>query len=58
MSEGVQVVVGEFEFLKRDELATPVRPGGGRVRMDVEPPGHGGLCLSRYRPVRPRKCST
>lgn len=58
MSEWVQVVVGEFEFLKRDELAAPVRPGGGRVRMDVEPPGHGGLCLPRYRPIRPRKCST
>lgn len=55
MSKGVQVVVGEFELLKRDELAAPVRSGGWRVRMDVEPPGHGGLCLSRYRPVPPRK---
>lgn len=57
MSKGVQVVVGEFELLKRDELAAPVRPGGGRVRMDVEPPGHRGLCLPRYRPARQRKRS-
>lgn len=51
MSKGVQVVVGEFELLKGDELAAPMRPGGGRVRMDVEPPGHRGLCLPRYRPI-------
>ena len=52
MSKGVQVVVGEFELLERDKLAAPVRPGRGGVRMDVEPPGHGGLCLPRYRPTR------
>lgn len=58
MSKGVQVVVGEFELLKRDELAAPVRPGGGRVWMNVEPPGHRGLCLSRYRPKPQRRtCS-
>ena len=51
MSKGVQVVVGEFELLERDELAAPVRPGGRGVRVDVEPPGHRGLCLSRYRPL-------
>lgn len=51
MSEGVQVVVGEFELLERDELAAPVRAGGGRVRVDVEPPGHRGLCLPGHRPV-------
>lgn len=35
MSKGVQVVVGEFKLLKRNELAAPVRPGGGRVWVDV-----------------------
>lgn len=29
MSEGVQVVVGEFKLLERDELAAPVRSSGG-----------------------------
>lgn len=51
MSKWVQVVVGEFELLERNELAAPVRPGGRRVRMDVQPPGHGGLCFPRYRPI-------
>lgn len=51
VSKGVQVVVGEFEFLERDKLAAPVRPCGGRVRMDVEPTGHRGLCLPRHRPL-------
>lgn len=55
VSKGVQVVVGEFEFLERDKLAAPVRPCGGRVRMDVEPTGHRGLCLPRYRPLWPKK---
>lgn len=55
MTKGVQVVVGEFELLEGHELTAPVRTGGWRVRMDVEPPGHRGLCLSRYRPVRPSK---
>lgn len=51
MSEGVQVVVGEFKFLERDELAAPVSTGGGGVRVDVEPSGHGGLCLPGNRPT-------
>lgn len=55
MSEGVQVVVGEFKLLERDELAAPVRTGGGRVRVDVEPPGHGGLGLPRHRPIHSRE---
>lgn len=58
MSKGIQVVVGEFELLEGDELTAPVRPGGGRVRMDVEPPGHRGLCLPRHRPKEPRNGST
>ncbi|TNN81180.1 hypothetical protein EYF80_008514 [Liparis tanakae] len=32
-------------LLEGDELPHPVRPRGGRVRVDVEPAGHGGLCL-------------
>jgi len=55
VSKGVQVVVREFELLERDELAAPVSSDGGRVRVDVEPPGHRGLCLSRYRPLGRRR---
>lgn len=54
MSKWVQVVIGEFELLERHELAAPVRPGGRRVRVDVEPARHRGLCLPCYRPKRPR----
>ena len=50
MSEGVQVVVGELELLEGDELAAPVDPRGGGVRVDVQPPGHGRLGLPRHRP--------
>lgn len=58
MSEGVQVVVGEFKLLERDKLAAPVRTGGRRVRVDVEPPGHGGLGLPRHRPIHGRESAT
>lgn len=50
VSKGVQVIVGEFELLKRNELTAPVRSSGRGVRMDVQPAGHGGLCLSRDGP--------
>lgn len=50
VSERVQVVVSQFQLLERDELPHPVRPRGGRVRVDVEPAGHGGLCLPGHRP--------
>lgn len=35
MSKGVQVVVGKFKFLERDELAAPVRTGGRRVWVNI-----------------------
>lgn len=35
MPKGVQMVVGKFKFLERDELAAPVRPGGGRVWVNI-----------------------
>lgn len=50
MSERVQVVVGQLQLLEGDELPHPVRAGGRRVRVDVEPAGHGGLCLPGHRP--------
>lgn len=50
MSERVQVVVGQFQLLEGDELPHPVRTGGGGVRVNVEPAGHGGLCLPGHRP--------
>lgn len=50
VSERVQVVVGQFQLLEGDELPHPVRPSGGRVRVNVEPAGHGGLCLPGHRP--------
>lgn len=65
VSERVQVVVGQFQLLEGDELPHPVRPGGGRVRVHVEPAGHGGLCLPGNGPeskrrghtVTPRACT-
>lgn len=56
MSERVQVVVGQFQLLEGDELPHPVRPGGGRVRVNVEPAGHGGLCLAGHRPGSQAQC--
>lgn len=50
MSERVQVVVGQFQLLEGDELPHPVRAGSGRVRVDVEPAGHGWLSLPGDRP--------
>lgn len=58
MTKGIQVVVGEFQLLERNELAAPVRTGSGRVWVHVEPSGHSGLCLSRHRPAEPRKDGT
>lgn len=58
MSERVQVVVGQFQLLEGDELPHPVRPGGGRVRVNVEPAGHGGLCLAGHRPGSQTQCYT
>lgn len=54
MSERVQVVVGQFQLLEGDQLPHPVRPSGGRVRVNVEPPGHGGLGLPGHRPESPQ----
>ena len=50
VSERVQVVVGQFQLLEGDQLPPPVRPRGRRVRVHVEPAGHGGLCLPGHRP--------
>ena len=50
VSERVQVVVGQFQLLEGDELPHPVRARGWRVRVHVEPPGHGGLCLPGHGP--------
>lgn len=54
VSERVQVVVGQFQLLEGDQLPHPVRPGGWRVRVDVEPAGHGGLGLPGHRPESQR----
>lgn len=50
MSERVQVVVGQLQLLEGDQLPHPVRAGGRRVRVDVEPAGHGWLSLPGHRP--------
>ena len=52
MSVLVQVVVGEFQFVECDWLLHPVRPRGGRVRVDVEASGHVGLGLAGHHPLR------
>lgn len=51
MSEGVEVVVGEFELLEGHQLPHPVRSGGGGVGVHVEAAGHGRLCLPRHGPA-------
>lgn len=50
VSKRVQVVVCQLELLEGDELPHPMRARGGRVRVNVEPPGHGGLCLPGHGP--------
>ena len=50
VSERVQVVVGQFQLLEGHELPHPVRARRRRVRVHVQPPGHGGLGLPRHRP--------
>ena len=51
VSERVQVVVGQLQLLEGDELPHPMGSGSGRVRVDVQPPGHRGLRLARHRPT-------
>lgn len=51
MSKGVEVVVGEFEFLEGNQLPHPVGTGGRGIGVHVQPPGHGRLCLPRHGPA-------
>lgn len=51
MAEGVQVVVCQLQLLEGDQLPHPVGPSGRRIRVDVEPSGHGRLSLPCHHPA-------
>lgn len=50
MPERVQVIVCEFELLKRNQLPHPVSSCGRRVRVHIEPAWHCWLCLPSHHP--------
>ena len=51
----VRDVVGEFEFVKGDDLLHPLLSRGRTVRVDVHPLGHLGVGLARYDPTAVKK---
>ena len=48
----VQLVVGEFEFVKRDDLLGPLRSFGWRVGVNVNPRRRVGIRFASYHPAR------
>lgn len=52
MSVVIQQVVGEFQFIKRDDLLHPLRAFGRRVRVVVDPARRGGVRLTGDQPRR------
>lgn len=46
----VQQVVGEFEFIKRDDLLHPLGAFGRRVRVIVDPARRGGVSFTGNQP--------
>lgn len=50
VSKGVQVVVGEFEFLEGHQLPHPVSSRGRGVGVHVQPAWHGWLGLPSHHP--------
>ena len=47
----VHEVVGEFEFVKGDNLFHPLGSLGGGVRVDVDTTGHMRVSLTGYNPT-------
>lgn len=52
MAVVVQQVVGEFEFIKRDNLLHPLGAFGRRVRVIVDPARRGGVSFTGHKPRR------
>lgn len=52
MAVVVQQVVGEFEFIKGDNLLHPLGAFGRRVRVIVDPARCGGVCFTGNEPRR------
>ena len=52
IAELVQTVVGDLELLKGDYLFLPHCPRGRGIRVYVESPRRGGLCLASDNPLR------
>lgn len=50
MAVVVQQVVGEFEFIKRNNLLHPLCAFGRRVRVVVDPARCGGVSLTGNQP--------
>lgn len=50
MSLVVQFIVGEFELVEADHLPHPGVPWGQRVRVDVGPRRHRGVCVPCHHP--------
>lgn len=52
MSIVVQLVVGQLELVKGDNLLHPLGSGGRRVRVDVHPGRRHGVSLASDHPRR------
>lgn len=52
MAVVVQQVVGQFEFIKGDDLLHPLGAFGRRVRVVVDPARRGGVSFTRNQPRR------
>ena len=51
MSILIQIIVGQLDFLEGDVVLHPLCPGGGGLRVNVEPAGHLWLRLPRHLPL-------
>lgn len=47
----IQLIVGQFEFIKTDNLPHPGVSRGQWIRMNVNPWGHRGIGIARYHPL-------
>ena len=52
----IQLVVGEFEFVKGDDLLHPLGPLGGAVGVNVDPGGRVGVGLPGHHPAAGVEC--
>ena len=52
----IQLVVGEFEFIKADHLLHPLSSLGRRVRVNMDPWRRVGVSLARHHPAAGVEC--